>query len=69
MFNSALVYELSILKKFAEPLLQKIDNTHKEYAEAKRLLRFLSYFLPVDHKYVPHTSIIREFIGGSWFRY
>ncbi len=69
MFNSALVYELSVLKKYAEPLLKKIDNTHKEYAEAKRLLRFLSYFLPVEHKHVPHTSIIREFIGGSWFRY
>ncbi len=69
MFNSALVYELSILKKYAEPLLKKIDNSHKEYAEAKRLLRFLSYFLPVDHSHVPHTSIIREFIGGSWFKY
>lgn len=69
MFNSALVYELSILKKYAEPLLRQIDSTHEEYAEAKRLLRFLSYFLPLDHKYVPHNSIIREFIGGSWFNY
>ncbi len=69
MFNSALVYELSILKKYAEPLLKEIDNTQREYAEARRLLRFLSYFLPVEHTHVPHTSIIREFIGGSWFKY
>lgn len=70
MFNSALIYELAVLKLFAEPLLIGIDNSEPEYMESKRLLRFLSYFLPVpflDH--IPLTSIIREFIGGSSLRF
>lgn len=70
MFNSHLVYELSVLKLFAEPLLLPIDNSHPEYTEAKRLLRFLDYFLPITElDEIPKTSIIREFIGKSAFRY
>jgi uridine kinase len=70
MFNSHLVYELSVLKLFAEPLLLSIDNFHPEYTEAKRLLRFLDYFLPITElEEIPKTSIIREFIGKSAFRY
>lgn len=67
MFNSALIYELGVLKKYAEPLLAKIDNSQPEYSEAKRLLNFLSYFLPVDTAEIPINSIIREFIGGGCF--
>lgn len=67
MFNSALVYELGVLKTFADPLLYKIDRSAGEYSEARRLIKFLSYFLPVDCKDVPVNSIIREFIGGSCF--
>ena len=67
MFNSALVYELSVLKQFAEPLLSKIDKSCEEYSEAKRLLEFLTYFLPVYTKDIPANSIIREFIGGGCF--
>lgn len=69
MFNSALVYELSILKKYAEPLLNKVDRTSKYYSESKRLLKFLSYFKSADNEaIIPNTSIIREFIGGSCFK-
>lgn len=67
MFNSALMYELGVLKTFAEPLLMEIDNSTVEYSEARRLIEFLSYFLPIDAKDVPANSIIREFIGGSCF--
>jgi len=67
MFNSSLIYELGVLKVFAEPLLSKIDRSCREYSEAKRLLEFLGNFLPIDHKEIPNNSIIREFIGGSVF--
>ncbi|AOT72352.1 nucleoside kinase [Geosporobacter ferrireducens] len=68
MFNSALTYELAVLKKYAEPLLNEIHKSAKEFSEAKRLLKFLSYFLSIDDETViPQTSIIREFIGGSCF--
>jgi len=67
MFNSTLVYELGVLKKYAEPLLTQIDRSSRAYSEARRLLRFLSYFLPVDENEVPQNSIIREFIGKSCF--
>ncbi len=67
MFNSALSYELSILKTLADPLLKEIDNTYEEYSEARRLIEFLSYFLTIDAKDIPNNSIIREFIGGSCF--
>ncbi len=68
-FNSALDYELLILKPYAEPLLQQIKPYDEEYNEALRLLRFLNYFLTVSPKNVPPTSILREFIGGSFFDY
>jgi uridine kinase len=67
MFNSALVYELAVLKHYAEPLLEKITTAVPEYTEAKRLLKFLSYFMPLDDSEVPPNSIIREFIGNSCF--
>ena len=65
MFNSALVYELAVLKLYAEPLLFGIPRGCKEYEEAKRLLKFLDYFLGMDSEMIPKNSIIREFIGGS----
>lgn len=67
MFNSALIYELSVLKLYAEPLLFSIDSDSPEYMEAKRLLKFLDYFLPVPGENIGHNSILREFIGGSCF--
>jgi len=67
MFNSALVYEMSVLKQYAEPLLFKIDKSMPQYTEAKRLLRLLDSFLGVTSESVPHNSILREFIGGSCF--
>ena len=65
MFNSALVYELSVLKQYAEPLLFGIPKDCEEYLEAKRLLKFLDYFLGVSSEDIPKNSILREFIGGS----
>lgn len=67
MFNSALIYELAVLKLYAEPLLFSIDKHAPEYKEAKRLLKFLDYFLPVPGEDIGKTSILREFIGGSVF--
>ena len=68
MFNSALVYELAVLKQYAEPLLFGIPKDVPEYAEAKRLLKFLDYFLGVSSENIPHNSMIREFVGGSCFK-
>lgn len=68
MFNSALIYELSVLKQYAEPILFGIDRDCDEYLEAKRLLKFLDYFLGVSTEDIPKNSIIREFIGGSCFK-
>ena len=65
MFNSALIYELAILKQYAEPLLFGIPKDCDEYLEAKRLLKFLDYFLGVSSEDIPKNSILREFIGGS----
>ncbi|MBN2261245.1 MAG: nucleoside kinase [Clostridiales bacterium] len=68
MFNSALVYEMAILKKHAVPLLEDITQDNTEYSEARRLLKFLSYFVSIDNdELVPRTSILKEFIGGSSF--
>jgi uridine kinase len=67
MFNSSLIYELGVLKTYAEPLLKEIDNTHYEYSEAKRLIEFLSYFVPIDRQDINSNSILREFIGGNCF--
>lgn len=68
MFNSALIYELSVIKQYAEPLLFAISHDTPEYLEAKRLLKFLDYFLGVSGEAVPNNSILREFIGGSSFK-
>lgn len=68
MFNSAMIYELAVLKQFAEPLLFQIPKDVPEYYEAKRLLKFLSYFLNVTSESLPNNSICREFVGGSCFR-
>ncbi|MBQ3583670.1 MAG: nucleoside kinase [Lachnospiraceae bacterium] len=68
MFNSALIYELSVLKQFAEPLLFGISKDCKEYVEANRLLKFLDYFLGVNTEDIPTNSLIREFVGGSCFK-
>ena len=68
MFNSAMIYELAVLKQFAEPLLFQIPKEAPEFYEAKRLLKFLSYFLNVTSESLPNNSICREFVGGSCFR-
>ncbi len=65
MFNSALVYELAVLKPLAEPLLRQVAYTAPEYIEARRLLAFLEWFLPLDVNLVPANSIVREFLGSS----
>lgn len=68
MFNSALTYELSVLRKYAEPILEEVDEHSSEYAEAVRLLKFIRFFDSIeDDKVIPNNSIIREFIGGSVF--
>lgn len=67
MFNSTLIYELSVLKQYAEPLLYSIEQGEPEYFEAVRLLKFLSYFIGVSTEDIPKNSIVREFIGGSCF--
>lgn len=69
MFNSALVFELAVLKDYAEPILRKVPNSCPAYSEARRLLRFLSYFVSVPDSQIPPTSLLREFLGGSSFRY
>ncbi len=68
MFNSALVYELSALKPFAEPLLRQVQFGKSEYIEAKRLLALLEWFLPLESDLIPDNSILREFIGSSILR-
>jgi uridine kinase len=68
MFNSSLVYELSVLKPYAEKLLEVISPEHFEHVEARRLLKFLSYFRAIEPHNIPPNSILREFIGGSWFK-
>lgn len=68
MFNSALIYELAVIKQFAEPLLFGIGKDMPEYYEAKRLLKFLEYFLGVSSEELPNNSICREFVGGSCFK-
>jgi len=67
MFNSSIVYEISVLKKYAVPLLQEIPETEPAYSEAKRLLAMFQYFDDMDDSLIPNNSLIREFIGGSIF--
>ena len=68
-FNSALNYEIAVLKPFIRPLLIQIKQDEPEYSEAMRLLSFLKYFVAIDSSMIPNTSIMREFIGGSFFHY
>ena len=68
MFNSAQIYELAVIKTYAEPLLFPISKEEPEYYEAKRLLKFLDYFVSVDSSMLPRNSIVREFVGGSCFK-
>lgn len=67
MFNSATIYEIAVLKQYAEPLLYKIDRSMPEYMTAKRLIKFLAYFLSAPADQIPNNSLIREFVGGSVF--
>jgi uridine kinase len=67
MFNSSLIYELGVLKNLALPILLEIDSTQPHYSESRRLVEFLSYFLPIDSDDIPSNSILKEFIGGSCF--
>lgn len=69
MFNSSLVYEICVLRKYALPLLQEITNKEPEYSEAKRLIEFLKYFEEIDGELIPKNSLLKEFIGGSMFEY
>ena len=69
MFNTALLFELGILKRWAEPLLQEVPPIVPEYSEARRLLKFFTYILPINEKEIPPTSILREFLDGSSFKY
>jgi uridine kinase len=69
MFNSATLYELGVLKKYADPLLKLVLENQEEYMEATRLLKFLSFFKPIDDEEIPPTSLLREFLGGSSFLY
>ena len=67
MFNSALIYELALLKPYAEPLLYSVKKTEPEYYEAQRLLKFLGYFLSIPADSILNNSLVREFCGGSCF--
>ncbi len=67
MFNSALIYEIAVLKQYAEPLLLQIKLGEPEYIEAQRLLKFLEFFLNASREMIPYNSITREFVGGSCF--
>lgn len=69
MFNSALLFELAIMKDYAIPILRNVPNNKPEYSEAYRLRKFLEYFASVQDKELPPTSLLREFLGGSSFQY
>ena len=69
MFNSSLFYELAVLKTHIEPILRAVPQNIKEYSEARRLLRFLEYIVPLPDDELPPTSVVREFLGGSSFKY
>ena len=69
MFNTAMIYELAVIKKQADPVLEAVPENCDEYAEAYRLRKFLSYFHAVDYDRLPPTSLLREFLGGSTFTY
>jgi len=69
MFNSALLFEFAALRSYAEPILNSVPRNCPEYAEAYRLLKFIRYFVPIQDKEIPPTSLLREFLGGSSFKY
>lgn len=69
MFNSALLFELAVLKRHAEPILAEVPKSCDEYTETHRLIKFLNYFVPILDREIPPTSLLREFVGGSSFRY
>ena len=69
MFNTAMLFELAVIKEQAEPLLQQVPENCEEYSEARRLLHFLRYFTPISNQNIPPTSLLREFLGGSSFHY
>ena len=69
MFNSALLYELGVLKRYAEPLMKQVPEDSEEYSIARQLLDFSELLLPIDDKFIPYNSIMREFLGGSAFEY
>ena len=69
MFNSAMLYELAVIKQQAEPLLEQVPENCEEYAEARRLLKFLRYFHAISYRQLAPTSLLREFLGGSSFKY
>ena len=69
MFNSAMLYALAALRKFAEPILAQVPESSKANAEAYRLLRFLRYFNYIPTEELPGTSLLREFLGGGSFKY
>ena len=69
MFNTAMLFELAVLKSQAEPLLEMVPENADEYSEAYRLLKFLKYIRPIPNRQVPSTSLLREFLGGSSFKY
>lgn len=69
LFNSALIYELGVLKPFITPVLEKVYENTPEYSEAQRLLKFINYFESIDSKEIPPTSLMKEFLGGSSFKY
>lgn len=69
MFNSALIFELAVIKKYVEPILSEVPQNCAEYSEARRLLHVLSYLSPIYDNEIPPTSLLREFLGGSSFRY
>lgn len=69
MFNTAMLFELAVIKTQAEPLLEQVPENCEEYSEAYRLLKFLRYIRPIPYDQVPSTSLLREFLGGSSFKY
>lgn len=69
MFNSSLLFELGVMKDRAESLLRRVPHDITEYTEASRLRTFLSYFAPISEEFIPSTSLLREFLGGSSFKY
>ena len=69
LFNSAMLFELAVLKEHALPIINRVPQNCTEYSEAYRLRRFLQYIVSVQDKDLPHTSLLREFLGGSSFKY